>query len=43
MKNNFPVLRQEPIFAVSLAEMLKEATSHFFLIDESHFSKICTL
>ena len=39
----FPVLRQKPIFAINLAEMLKEATIHFFLIDESHFSNICTL
>ena len=25
------------------AKMLKEATIHFFLIDESQFSNICTL
>ena len=30
-------------FTVSLAEMLKEATIHFCLLDESHFSNICTL
>ena len=30
-------------FAVNLAEMLKEATIHFCLFDESHFSNICTL
>ena len=43
MKKRFPVLRQKPSFAVNLAEMLKEATIHFFLIDELHFSNICTL
>ena len=43
MKKCFPVLRQKPIFTVNLAKMLKEATIHFFLIDESHFSNICTL
>ena len=43
MKKRFPVLRQKPIFAVNLAEMLKEATIHLFLIDESHFSNIYTL
>ena len=32
--------RQKLIFAVNLAEMLKEAIIHFFLI---HFSNICTL
>ena len=42
-KKCFPVSRQKPIFAVNLAEMLKEATIHVFLIDESHFSNICTL
>ena len=42
-KKRFPVLRQKPIFAVNLAEMLKEATIHFFLIDDLHFSNICTL
>ena len=42
-KKCFPVLRQKPIFAISLVEMLKEATIHFLLIDESHFSSICTL
>ena len=31
------------VFARKLAEMLKEATIYFFLIDESHFSNICTL
>ena len=40
-KKRFPVLRQKPIFPVNLAEMLKEATIHFSLIDESHFSNIC--
>ena len=30
-------------FAVNLAEKLKEATIHFCLFDESHFSNICTL
>ena len=30
-------------FVVNLAEMLKEATTHFCLFDESHFSNICTL
>ena len=35
MKMRFPVLRQKPIFAVNLAEMLKEATINFFLIDDS--------
>ena len=39
----FPVLRHKPIFGVNLAEMLKEAIIHFFLIDELHFSNICTL
>ena len=43
MKKHFSVLRQKTIFAVNLAEMLKEATIHFFLIDESHFWNICTL
>ena len=33
-KKHFPVLRQKPIFAVNLTEMLKEATIHFFLNDE---------
>ena len=42
-KKRFPVLSRKPIFAVNLAKMLKEATIHFFLIDESHFSNICTL
>ena len=41
-KKRFPVLRQKTIFPVNLAEMLKEATIHFFLIDESYFSNICT-
>ena len=41
-EKRFPVLRQKPIFAVNLAERLKEATIHFFLIDESHFPNICT-
>ena len=39
-KKHFPVLRQKPIFAINLAEILKEATIHFFLINESHFSNI---
>ena len=30
-------------FAVNLAKMLKEATIHCFLFDESHFSNIYTL
>ena len=30
-------------FAVSLAEMLKEATVYFCLFDESHFSNISTV
>ena len=30
-------------FAVNLPEMLKEATIHFCLFDESHFSNIYTL
>ena len=42
-KKHFLVLRQKPIFAVNLAEILKKATIHFFLIDESHFSNICPL
>ena len=42
-KKRFPVLRQKSIFTVNLAEMLKEATIHFFLTDEWHFSNICTL
>ena len=33
MKKRFPVLRQKPIFALNLAEMLKEAIINFFLID----------
>ena len=43
MKKCFPVLGQKPIFAVNLAKMLKEATIIFTVIDESHFSNICTL
>ena len=42
-KKGFPVLRQKPIFVANLAEMLKEATIHFFLIDELYFSNISTL
>ena len=44
MKKRVPVLRQKPtqIFAVNLAEILKEATIHFCLFDESHFSNRCT-
>ena len=42
MKKHFPVLRQNSIFAVNLAEILKKATIHFFLIDELHFSNIRT-
>ena len=42
-KKRFPVLRQKPIFPVNLAEMLKEATIHFFLSDDKHFSNVCTL
>ena len=30
-------------FCSNLAEMLKEATIHLCLFDESHFSNICTL
>ena len=30
-------------FVVNLAEIQKEATIHFLLFDESHFSNICTL
>ena len=41
-EKHFPVLRQKLIFVINLAEMLKEATIHLFLIDESHFSNICT-
>ena len=37
------ILRQKTIFALNLAEIMKEATIHFMLIDESHFSNICTL
>ena len=40
MKKRFPVLREKPIFAVNLAEILTEATIHFFLIDELQFSNI---
>ena len=43
MKKRFPMLRQKPIFAGNLAQKLKEATIHFFVIDESQFSNICTL
>ena len=42
-KKHFLVVRQKPVFVVNLAEMLKEATIYLFLIDESHFSNICTL
>ena len=37
-KKSFHVLREEIIFAVNLAEMLKETIIHFFLIDESHLT-----
>ena len=30
MKKRFPVLRQKPFFFANLAEMLTEATIHFF-------------
>ena len=40
MKKRFPVLREKPIFAVNLAEILTETTIHFFLIDELQFSNI---
>ena len=32
----------QKVFSTS-TEMMKEATIHLFLIDESHFSNICTL
>ena len=36
-------LRKGVNFVVDLAEMLKEATMHLRVFDESHFSNICTL
>ena len=45
LKKGFPVLRQKAteILAKNLTQILKEATIHYCLFDESHFSNICTL
>ena len=39
----FSCVKTKTNFPINLAEMLKEATIHVFLIDESYFSNICTL